>query len=140
VEKNMCVIAWQDGTQGLVGKVIQAGAFESLVMPLYDLSANIAARFSVSRYDGIAEGQGNPETPLRMRFIQKRARDEINVGDMIVSSGMGGVYPGGINIGRVNRVIYQEYEISMEVEVEPVIDFSRLEYVFVIGAQEEDGG
>jgi rod shape-determining protein MreC len=133
VENNMAVIAWQDGTQGLVGKIVQAGQFESLVMPVYDLSSFVASRFAVSRYDGIVEGQGSPDLPLRMRFIQKRARDEISHGDVIVSNGMGGVYPGGITLGRVNAINYQEYEISMEVEIESVIDFSRLEYVFVIG-------
>jgi len=45
---------------------------------------------------------------------------------------MGGIYPSGLNIGRVSGVSYREYEISMEVELEPLIDFSRLEYVFVI--------
>jgi rod shape-determining protein MreC len=45
---------------------------------------------------------------------------------------MGGVYPAGINIGRVSRILYQEYETSMEVELESFVDFSRLEYVFVL--------
>jgi rod shape-determining protein MreC len=139
VENNMAVIAWQNGAQGLVGKVIQTGQFESLVMPVYDLSSFIAARFFVSRYDGIVEGQGSPDAPLRMRFIQKRARNEINQGDLIVSNGMGGVYPGGITIGRVDSILYREDEISMEVELESVIDFSRLEYVFVIGKEDLNG-
>jgi rod shape-determining protein MreC len=100
----------------------------------------VAARLSVSRYDGLVEGQGSPDEPLIMRFIRKRARDEINYGDMIVSSGLGGVYPPGINIGRVTGVNYRENEISMEAALEPVIDFSRLEYVFVIeGRREADG-
>jgi rod shape-determining protein MreC len=137
VESNMAVIAWQDGVQGLVGKVVQAGALESLVMPLYDVSSYVASRLSVSRYEGIVEGQGNPETPLLMRFIQKRAMEEIDFGDMIVSSGLGGVYPAEINIGRMSRINSREYEISMELELEPVIDFSRLEYVFVISPQAE---
>jgi rod shape-determining protein MreC len=132
VTVNMPVIAYQNGTQGLVGKVIQTGAFESLVMPLYDVSSYVSARLAESRYEGIIEGQGNPEIPLIMRFIRKRARDEISFGDMIVSSGLGGVYPAGINIGRVSRILYQENEISMEVELETTVDFSRLEYVFVI--------
>jgi rod shape-determining protein MreC len=88
------------------------------------------------------EGQGNTDTPLLMRFIPKRARDEINIGDVVVSSGMGGVFPQGINIGRVSRVYALEYEPTLEVEVIPMIDFSRLEYVFVIDsepvAQEQD--
>jgi rod shape-determining protein MreC len=137
VDAGMAVIAWQNGVQALVGKVAEAGAFESLVMPLYDANAFISSRFAVSRYDGIVEGQGSPDSPLRMRFIQKRARDDISQGDMVVTSGIGGVYPAGVNIGRVSGVTYREYEISMEVELEALVDFSRLEYVFVIEAQTE---
>jgi rod shape-determining protein MreC len=136
VANNMPVIAYQNGTESLVGKVIQTGQFESLVMPLYDVSSFISSRLAESRYEGIVEGQGNPEAALLMRFIRKRARDEINYGDLVVTSGMGGVYPSGINIGRVNRVYYQENEISMELELEPYIDFSRLEYVFIIELSE----
>jgi rod shape-determining protein MreC len=132
VDVNMPVIAYQNGARALAGKVIQAGLFESLVMPLYDVSSFVSSRLADSRYEGIVEGQGDPEIPLVMRFIRKRARDEINFGDVIVSSGLGGIYPAGINIGRVSKILYQENEISMEVELEAAIDFSRLEYVFVI--------
>jgi rod shape-determining protein MreC len=140
VSVNMPVIAFHNGTQGLVGKVVNTGAFESLVMPLYDERCFVSSRLSESRYEGIVEGRGIPDAPLLMRFIRKRARDEISIGDMVVSSGMGGVYPPGINIGRVNNIIFQEDDLSMEVELEPSIDFSRLEYVFVIKQMEETNG
>ena len=140
VAPDMPVIAYQGGTQGLVGKIVFSGAFESFVMPLYDVSSFVSSRLSESRYEGIVEGRGNPEFPLLMRYINNRARDEINYGDMVVTSGMGGIYPPGINIGRVNRIIYQINELSMEVELMPSIDFSRLEYVFVISSIEESGG
>ena len=132
VAVNMPVIAYHNGTQGLVGKVVYAGAFESLVMPLYDASCFVSSRLAESRYEGIVGGQGSSEIPLVMRFIRKQARDEINFGDIAVTSGMGGIYPPGINIGRVNSINYQENELSMEVELEPFMDFSRLEYMFVI--------
>jgi rod shape-determining protein MreC len=138
VAYNMPVIAFRDGVQALVGKVVQAGQFESLVMPIYDVSAFVPARFSSSRYNGLVEGQGKSEYPLLMRLISKRARGEIHFGDMIVTSGVKGVvdavYPAGITIGRVSRILYQEYETSLDVEVESAVDFSQLEYVFVIDA------
>jgi len=134
---DMPVIAYQNGVQGLVGKVVQAGAFESLVMPLYDESCFVSSRLAESRYEGIVEGQGSFDIPLLMRFIGKRARDEINIGDVVVSSGMGGIYPPGVSIGRVTGINYQETEISMEVELDSTIDFSRLEYMFVISSVEQ---
>jgi rod shape-determining protein MreC len=132
VMNDMAVVAWQSGTQALVGKVIQTGVFESLVMPIFDVNSLVSSRFSVSRFEGIVEGQGNPETSLLMRFVPKRAKDEINTGDIVISSGMGGVYPAGINIGRVSGVNILEYETTLEIEIKSMIDFSRLEYVFVI--------
>jgi rod shape-determining protein MreC len=140
IKANMPVIAYQNGAQGLAGKVIQAGAFESLVMPLYAVTSFVSSRFSDSRYEGIAEGQGSPDNPLIMRFIQKQARDEISTGEMVVTSGLGGVYPPGIGIGRVSVIRYQENEISMEVELDAAIDYSRLEYVFVIDSSGEGEG
>ncbi|MDR0320273.1 MAG: rod shape-determining protein MreC [Treponema sp.] len=135
VSNNMTVVAWQNGTQALVGKVIQTGAYESLVMPVFDINSLVACRLSASRFEGIIEGQGNSETPLLMRFVPRRGRDEINIGDIIITSGMGGIFPPGINIGRVSGVNVLEYETTLEVEVIPMIDFSRLEYVFIIEAE-----
>ncbi|MDR0555012.1 MAG: rod shape-determining protein MreC [Treponema sp.] len=135
---NMPVIAFQNGVQALAGKVVLAGQMESLVMPIFDVSSFVSARLAESRYDGLVEGRGKREYPLLMRLINKRARDEIRFGDLVITSGLdgvvkGAVYPGGIVIGRVSRILYQEYETSMEVELEPSLDFSKLEYVFVIG-------
>jgi len=135
VKNNMTVVAWQNGTQALVGKVIQTGAFESLVMPVFDINSLASCRFSVSRFEGIVEGQGSSESPLIMRFVPRRARDEINIGDIVITSGMGGIYPSGINMGRVSGVNILEYETTLEVEIMTMLDFSRLEYVFVIEAE-----
>jgi len=132
VSNNMAVVAWQNGTQVLVGKIIQTGILESLVMPIFDTKSLVSCRLSVSRYEGIIEGQGNSESPLLMRFVPRRAREEINIGDIIITSGMGGIFPDGINIGRVKAVNLLEYETTLEVEVDTMIDFSKLEYVFII--------
>jgi rod shape-determining protein MreC len=140
VKNDMAVVAWQDGIQALVGKVIQTGTFESLVMPVFYINSQVSARFSVSRYEGITEGQGNSEMPLLMRFVPKRARNEINIGDIVVSSGMGGIFPAGINIGRVNSVSVHEYISTLEVSVIPMVDFSRLEYVFIIETETAQAG
>lgn len=140
VNVDMPVIAFHSGTQGLVGKVIHAGAFESFVMPLYDTACFVSSRLAESRFEGIVEGQGLPEVPLRKRFISRRARDEISIGDLVISSGMGGIFPPGISIGRVSRIHYQENALSMEVELESSIDFSRLEHVFVIKQIEDAPG
>jgi rod shape-determining protein MreC len=136
IKTNMSVIAYQNGVQALVGIVVQAGFFESLVMPLYSEKAYVSARFAQSRYEGLVEGQGGLEFPLRMRSITKRARSEIQEGDVVISSGLGGIYPAGITIGRVSTLYFEEDLTSMEIELVPSIDFSRLEYVIIVSPEE----
>ncbi|MCL2411447.1 MAG: rod shape-determining protein MreC, partial [Treponema sp.] len=109
-----------------------------LVMPVFDNNSAISARFSESRFEGIIEGQGNSETPLMKRFVPRRAREEINIGDIIVTSGMGGIFPPEINIGRVSGINVLEYGTTLNVYIVPMIDFLRLEYVFVIEAEREN--
>jgi rod shape-determining protein MreC len=135
IETNMSVIAYQNGVQALVGIVIQAGLFESLVMPIYSGTAYVSARFAKSRYEGLIEGQGGLEFPLRMRAITKRARSEIQEGDVVITSGLGGIYPAGITVGRVSSLYFEEALTSMEIELVPSIDFSRLEYVIIISSE-----
>ena len=139
IARDMPVVAWQGGTQALVGKIVQARAFESIVMPVFDTSLFVSARHAGSRFEGIVEGRGSPELGLVMRFVPRRALGEISRGDMVVSSGLGGVYPPDINIGRVDTVIHDEHETSMEIELFPLVDFSRLEHVFVIETLDSSG-
>ncbi|MDR3302002.1 MAG: rod shape-determining protein MreC [Spirochaetaceae bacterium] len=144
IKKDMPVIAYQDGLEALVGKVAQTGQFESYVLPLYDGRSKVSARFAQNRYEGITEGQGNIEKPLLVQSIDKRARSIVQVGDLLVTSGLGGVYPAGITIGRVTKVVLGEDEASFKTEVDPAVVFSKLEYVFVIEKEkkiiEEEGG
>ncbi len=137
IKRNMPVIAYQGGVQGLVGKVVQVGRRESLVMPVYDSFSFVSARMADSRYEGIVAGLGSADRPLLLRYIKKRAREELNFGDVVVTSGLGGVYPKGLSIGRVSKILFQDYETSLEVELESSIDFSRLEYVFIMEKESE---
>ncbi|MCL1814938.1 MAG: rod shape-determining protein MreC [Treponema sp.] len=143
ITANMPVIAYQQNERShssdtvptgtvLVGKVVQTAHFESLVMPLYDSTSYISARLGESRIEGIVEGQGSPDAPLLLRFIRRPARGEISIGEQILTSGLGGVFPPGILTGRVSRILYQDMDTSIEIELESSVDFSRLEYVFVI--------
>ena len=140
---NMPVIAYQKNEKiqttdmapagtVLVGKVVQAAQFESLVMPIYDSTSYISSRLGESRIEGIVEGQGSPDVPLLLRFVRRQTRGEIGIGEQVITSGLGGVFPSGILLGRVIRVLYQDTDTSIEIEVECSADFSRLEYVFVI--------
>lgn len=134
VVKDMPVIAYQNGVQVLIGKIIQSAPYESIVLPLYDTNCFVAARFAGNRYEGLVGGKGNSAQPLVMSAVDKRARDNVQKGDVVVSSGMGGVYPAGITVGRVVRTVSSEKDAAVRVELECAADFSKLEYVFIIDA------
>lgn len=132
VERNMPVVAIQNGQQGLVGKVVNAGLNSSIILPVYDRGSHVAARLLASRYEGLINGKETDSNMLVMRYVKKGAKSEIHYGDMVISSGMNSIYPIGIYIGTVKTVLSKDYETSMELDVEPIVDFSRLEHVFVL--------
>lgn len=136
IEKNMPVVALQDGYHGLVGKIADVGAFTSIVIPIYDESAYVSARLQESRYEGLIRGKGYSDSILTMDYIKKIAREEIKYGDFVITSGMNSIFPKGIYIGRVTAIEGKEWDTSMQLEIEPVVDFTKLEYVFVLERSE----
>jgi rod shape-determining protein MreC len=133
IRKNMPVIAFQDGMEGLVGRVVEVGRGTSKIVPLYDAKSFVAGRLSGgSRTEGLIGGQGSSDDPLLMRFVKKRAKDEIQFGDLVVTTGFESVYPPEVAVGRVKKVLVLDYQTSIDIELDPVLDFSRIEYVFVV--------
>ena len=62
----------------------------------------------------------------------------IGCGDLVVTSGFNGSYPDNIYIGKVKSISGKEYETSLRLELEPFVDFFRLEYVFVLAGEDKD--
>lgn len=132
IKRDMPVIAFQGSNSGLVGKIVQVGRSTSMIMPIYDYQCYVSARLDTTRYLGLTNGQGSDDSPLVMKYIKKRAKDEILVGEKVVTSGETANYPKNVAIGFVSRIRGLDYETSLDVDVEPLIDFSRLENVFVL--------
>jgi len=142
IRKNMPVIAFQDGIEGLVGRVVEVGLGTSIVVPLYDMNSFVACRLVNARNEGLVGGQGSADEPLMMRFVKKRAKDEVQFGDLVSTTGFESVYPPDIAVGRVKKVRVLEYQTSIEIELDPVLDFSRIEYLFAVkpgNAAAQDG-
>ena len=132
IKENMPVITYQAGYRGLVGKVIQAGPLSSQIKPIFDRTCYVASRLQNGRYDGLISGSGYENEMLVMQYVKKHARDEIKYGDIVITSGMNSLYPKGIYIGRIRGIRAKEYEPSLELDIEALVDFSTLEYVFVL--------
>ncbi len=132
VRKNMPVIAIQNGNIGIVGKVITVGYTTAQIMPVFDYNSAISARVQNTRDIGLVTGNGSDSLPLKMGYIKKRVIDELRFGDVIVTSGENENYPADIPIGTISHVQVLDYDTSLAIELDPIIDFSRLETVLVI--------
>lgn len=128
IKKDMPVIAYVDGYQSLVGKVVEVSSHSSIVKPITDYSLYVPAILQKFRYRGLVNG-------LFMDFVSKEAASRINCGDLVVTSGFNGSYPENIYIGKVKSISGKEYETSLRLELEPFVDFFRLEYVFVLSGE-----
>ncbi|MGP1586874.1 MAG: rod shape-determining protein MreC [Treponemataceae bacterium] len=138
IRKNMPVIALQNGDIGLVGKIVSVGPNTSMIMPIYDLHCSVSGRIQHTRDVGLVEGQGSDNAPLRMRYIKRKVRDELQYGDVIVTSGENGNYIADIPIGSINNITAVDYDNSLIIELVPVVDFSRLENVMVIDLKQDN--
>jgi rod shape-determining protein MreC len=132
IKKNMPVIAIQNGIVGLVGKIISVGRGTSMVMPVYDYQCNISARIKSTRDIGLVSGMGSSDALLSMKYIKKRVFNELQYGDIVVTSGENDNYLRDIPIGSISRITIVDYDSSLIIELAPVIDFSRLESVLIV--------
>lgn len=136
IKKNMSVIAYQNGNSGLVGKVVQVGAFTSIVMPIYNMNCTVSARIQNTRDLGLVTGKGKEELPLAMNYIKKRVLEELHYGDVVVTSGENSNYMRDLPIGTISKISVIDYNSSLDIELTPIIDFSRLETVIVVDIRE----
>jgi rod shape-determining protein MreC len=114
---------------GLVGRVVKASATSSLVELIIDPDAQVAARLATSRQTGLLQGQG--EDDLRMRGVDPAT--PVEAGEPVETAGyQGGLYPPGIPIGVVSRVVENPAALEKLVLVRPAVDFSTLEFVLVV--------
>lgn len=136
IKKNMPVVAFQNGNQGLVGKVVEVGTFTSQVMPVYNINCIVSSRIQNTREIGLVSGRGDPDLPLSMQYIRKRTMDSLRYGDVIVTSGENDNYRRDIPVGSISKITANDYNSTLNIELNPIIDFSRLEVVFVVNIKE----
>lgn len=136
IKKGMPVIAFQNGNNGLVGKVVQVGTFTAQVMPIYNIDNIVSARIQQTRDLGLVNGLGSLDQPLNLKYIRKSIANDLNYGDVIVTSGENDNYMKDIPIGTISKISILDYESSLSIELTPILDFSRLENVIVVNQKE----
>lgn len=118
-----------EGARGLVGQVYRTTANSAQVVLITDNASSIPARLGNSRATGLLRGGGLGGS-VSMEWIDLQY--EITVGEVVLTSGLGGKFPQDLVIGRVIEVERREAELFQRAIVQPVVDFESLEVVFVI--------
>ncbi|MGW8208889.1 MAG: rod shape-determining protein MreC [Syntrophobacteria bacterium] len=124
VVQDMAVVS----SEGLVGRIIGVGNHHAKVLLILDGNSAVDAYIQRSRARGVLVGLGLELCLLK--YVQRN--EDVQVGDQVISSGMGGVFPKGLLVGTVQEVVRGSSGLFQRVEVEPAVNFSRLEEVLVV--------
>jgi rod shape-determining protein MreC len=124
VSKGMAVVR----PEGVVGRILSVSPNFSLVQLIIDSNSDIPSIFQRSRAEGIVEGKISNQ--CRVKYLNRKA--DVQQGDLVISSGLGGVYPKGLIVGTVFAVQKKPYGLFQEVTITPAVDFSKMEEVFVV--------
>jgi rod shape-determining protein MreC len=125
VEADMPVVS----LDGVVGRILRTGAAASTVLLLTDANSRIAVLGEHNRSPGMLSGQGYGE-PLVLRYVNLNAI--IDPGELLLSSGLSGIYPKGLPVARVVKVRRSDISLFLTVEAEPLVDVAGLEEVLLL--------
>ncbi|OSM02191.1 rod shape-determining protein MreC [Magnetofaba australis] len=113
------------GARGLVGRVIQLGEKHSLVLSILDVNSRVPVMAQRSRIKAMAAGAN--DRLLRLEFVAREA--DLEAGDLIITSGSGGVFPKELAVGHVVSLQSVKAGLFQTAWVKPIADFDRLEEV-----------
>jgi rod shape-determining protein MreC len=123
LKSDMAVIA----ADGVVGRVVVPSPGAAKVQLLIDRNAAAGALVERSRAQGVALGGGDER--LRLEYVSEAS--DVVVGDVVVTSGIDGIYPKGFTIGRVDSV-EKSGPAYKRITIKPAVNFSSLETVLVV--------
>lgn len=130
IEKDMVVI----NGKGLIGKIIRTTTFTSDVrlITTSDTNNKISVKISNGDYNlyGLINSYDYGNNLLEVEGISN-TRD-VNIGDYIYTSGLGGVFPAGILIGKVSEITTDSYDLAKIIKVQPTVDFTDINYVSIL--------
>ena len=117
--------------KGLVGRIIEVGLTTSEVICITDISASVGAIIERSALAGIVEGYSNGK--CRFLYTTGLANfDDVAIGDSVISSGKGSIYPYGLKIGEVVDIKIDDASRSVIATIETSVDFNDINRVMII--------
>lgn len=120
--------------QGVVGRIIEASAHISKVLLLTDENSNIDVLVQDTRIQGIVQGAGS--LGYSLKYVPKT--ETVNIGNIIITSGLSGLFPKGLLIGSVKNVDKTDSGLFQKIDVAPFVDFAKIEEVMVIVLNKDD--
>jgi rod shape-determining protein MreC len=111
----------------VVGRVVKVSGNYSKVLLITDPNSAVGGVVQRTRARGLVVGSGGRE--LEMKYVEQTLN--VEKGDLVVTSALGGIFPKGIVIGRVEEVDKRRSRLFRRVRVEPRVDLARLEEVLV---------
>lgn len=119
-------------SDGIVGQIFTTSPNYSKVLLAIAPSSAIDVLLQKSRVRGILKGTG--KLTYRLEYILKT--EEVEEGDHVVTAGYGGIFPTGLPVGVVSKIIKKPRGMFHEIEVTPVVDYQKLEHLLVIEQQD----
>lgn len=113
---------------GVVGTILAIADNHAQVLRVTDRYSSLDAVVQRTRARGIVEGLS--PTECQLKYLQRT--DDVQTGDLVVTSGFDGLFPKGFPIGRVTKVDKKNYGITQTVSLEPVVSTINIEEVFVV--------
>jgi rod shape-determining protein MreC len=124
VKKGMAVVS----PAGVIGQILKTAPHYATVLLITDYNSAIDAIVQRTRAKAIVEGKG--ENRCQMKYLLRA--EEAAVGDVVVTSGLGGNFPKGLMVGEINKVDKKGHGVFQSAELIPSVDLTQLEEVFVI--------
>jgi len=128
LQKKCAVIT----SKGLVGYICDIGTNWAKVISIIDADSSVGSIVVRTRDIAVVKGDLTLQNQglCKMTYISKG--ENVISGDLVETSGMGGIYPEGLLIGKIKEIKPEEHGISKYAIIEPAVDFERINEVFVI--------
>lgn len=113
---------------GVVGRIHKVLKNRANIILMTDINSSVAVRIQSSRIGGILEGRGNDKCYLK--YV--RQEEDVSVGEKIITSGLGGIYPEGLQAGHITAVRKKDGELFYEIEVVASQNLNAVEEVTIL--------
>lgn len=126
VQKGMAVVL----PEGVVGQILKTAPHYATVLLITDYNSALDGIIQRTRAKAIVEGK--EENRCELKYLLRT--EEVAIGDVVVTSGLGGIFPKGLTVGEIRKVDKRNHGVFQYAELAPAVDLTKLEEVLIISA------